>query len=165
MKKSMKMPQKRFYNLLFLKLGVSVLLFTGCKSGGLTQIEPQQGTVTYEILEQGSHSNINEKKNIIIYDQMELNEVYNILNRTIVPKKEIPGIDFSENMVVISCLGEKTTGGYAIEIDSIAVTNKNLIVHLKEIRPKPGEMVTTVLTSPYVIYTFKKEEKKILFEY
>lgn len=165
MKKSMKMQLKRSYKLIFVKLSVSAILFMGCKSGDLTQIQPSETIMKFEILDQGSHSNFKEKRNIIIYDRKALNEVYDTLNKTIMPVKEVPQIDFSKNVVVISTIGEKVSGGYSIEIDSIQSTHKNQTVYLKEVRPQPGDMVITVLTSPYVIYSFKKEEKKILFEY
>ena len=165
MKKFMKMPEKRHYRILSVQLGITMLFLTGCKSGGFTQMEPIEKELAYEILEQGSHSNFLEKENILISDQQDLEEVYNTINRTIVPKKSIPQIDFSENAAIISCMGEKRTGGYSIGIDSIIVSEKNIIIHLKEVSPRPGEMVITVITSPYVIYTFKKEDKKILFEY
>lgn len=165
MKKFMKMPEKRHYRILSVQLGIAILFLTGCKSAGITQTKPIEKELAYEILEQGSHSNFLEKENILISDRQVLEEVYNTLNRTIDPKKSIPHIDFSENVAVISCMGEKRTGGFSIGIDSIILSEKNIIIHLKEVSPSPGEMVLTVLTSPYVIYTFKKEEKKILFEY
>jgi len=165
MKKFMQMPQVKFYKTFFVSLLTLFLLLSGCRSGGLAQIGSPDASVSFEIIEKGVHSNFISKIDIVLTDQNELNTIYDTINSTITPKNEIPQIDFSEYQVVISCMGEKSTGGYSMDIDSIMNVEEELVVYLKYNVPKPGEMVTTALTSPYLIYTFKKQSKPIRFQY
>lgn len=60
-----------------------------------------------------------------------------------------------EEVFVIVTRGEKPTGGYTVEIDRIEkVTEEGktkLIVYAKFEDPKPGDVVTQVITYPYVV--------------
>ena len=165
MKKFMQMPHKKFYKIYFISLLTLFLLLSGCRSGGFAQVASTNDSVSFEIIEKGVHSNYISRMDIVLTDQNELNNIYDTLNSTITPKKEIPQIDFSEYQVVISCMGEKPTGGYSMDVDSIMNVEEDLVVYLKYNAPKPGEMVTTALTSPYLIYTFRKQSKPIRFQY
>lgn len=165
MKKCMRMLQKRFYKVWYVCLLTLFLLLTGCRSGGLAQTEPLDQSIYFETIEKGTHSNFDSELNIVLNNQNELNSIYDTINSTITPKKEIPQIDFSEYQVVFSSMGEKSTGGHSIDIDSIMNTHEDLVVYLKYNSPKPGDMVITILTSPYVIYTFRKQPKPIRFQY
>ncbi|QXM07429.1 protease complex subunit PrcB family protein [Crassaminicella indica] len=63
---------------------------------------------------------------------------------------------------VIATRGEKPTGGYTIQIDSIEKVNidgkTKLVVYTTFKDPKPGDIVTQVITYPYVVVKTELEE-------
>lgn len=65
-------------------------------------------------------------------------------------------VDFKKKNVLVLFQGQKNTGGYGIDIESISKVNNTIHVKKKEITPKKGDMVTTVLTSPYCIALIPK---------
>ena len=65
-------------------------------------------------------------------------------------------INFKENDVVVLTQGQKTSGGYAIDVAQINWDNETLLIKKLETFPIKGEMVTMVLTSPYSITIIPK---------
>lgn len=65
-------------------------------------------------------------------------------------------INFKENDVVVLNQGQKTSGGYAIDVAQINWENETLLIKKLETFPIKGEMVTMVLTSPYCITIIPK---------
>jgi PrcB C-terminal len=60
-----------------------------------------------------------------------------------------PPVDFERQMVLFAALGERRTGGYAIEVVRAEVVEGTLVVHLRETAPKPGALATMALTAPF----------------
>ncbi|UGS22479.1 protease complex subunit PrcB family protein [Flavobacterium channae] len=65
-------------------------------------------------------------------------------------------VDFKKKNVLVLYQGQKNTGGYAIDIESISKVNNTIHVKKKEITPKKGDLVTTALTSPFCIALIPK---------
>src|SRR5947209_1050941 len=62
----------------------------------------------------------------------------------------MPEVTFDTRAVLIVYQGQKRTGGYGISIVEIRREGTALIVRVNEQTPKPGEMTTEVLTSPFI---------------
>lgn len=81
--------------------------------------------------------------------------------------KDIPGylIHTTEttNYLIIN-MGEKPTGGFALEVDSIGLVGGELGLTLKEISPKPGDTVTEALTYPQLVLLFNEEVTTVRVE-
>jgi hypothetical protein len=60
-------------------------------------------------------------------------------------------MDFSNEIVVAVFLGEKPTGGHAIEITRMERSDDRLLVSFIERRPQPGGVVTQAFTQPFHI--------------
>lgn len=65
-------------------------------------------------------------------------------------------VDFKKKDVLVLYQGQKSSGGYAIDIESLKNENHTIIVKKKEVAPKKGEITTSVLTSPYCIALIPK---------
>jgi hypothetical protein len=60
---------------------------------------------------------------------------------------------------LIACfLGEKTTGGYDIEVADVLFTDTTAQIILKEIGPEKNEFVTNAFTSPYLFVLVPKNK-------
>ena len=64
-----------------------------------------------------------------------------------------PAVDFNNNVVAAVFSGEKPTGGYTVEITAAEKSDGALLIHYREMSPRPGGIVTQVLTQPFHIVT------------
>lgn len=71
-------------------------------------------------------------------------------------------VDFKKKDVLVLYQGQKNTGGYVIDIESLKNENHTIIVKKREINPKKGELTTTAITSPYCIALIPKGNKLII---
>lgn len=77
-------------------------------------------------------------------------------------KHKINSNDIKTANFIILNLGEKTTSGFRIKIESVVETEKNIIVTLKEISPKENTISTQNITAPYSILKINSK-KEIIF--
>jgi hypothetical protein len=61
-------------------------------------------------------------------------------------------------------MGEKSTGGYKIVIESVVETDKNIIVRIKEITPEPSKIkiVTQEIATPYCVVRINSKKEIII---
>lgn len=78
-------------------------------------------------------------------------------------KHKINTNDIQNSNFVILNLGEKTSKGYSINVESVVETEKNIIVTLKEISPKENTTSTQEITTPYSILKINSK-KEIIFK-
>jgi hypothetical protein len=71
-------------------------------------------------------------------------------------------VDFKNKNVLVLYQGQKNTGGYAIDIESVSNNDTTIVVKKREIGPKKGEITTTVITTPYCIALIPKGNKLII---
>ena len=86
------------------------------------------------------------------------------MKKAFVETKVISNDTFNrKNNILVSYLGERNTGGYSIEVESLYWKEKVLYVKTREIKPGKGEMVTMAITKPYCISLIPKT-KKIVYK-
>ena len=83
--------------------------------------------------------------------------------RTQVASPPPPSVDFSHDMVVALFMGERPTGGYAIEITRIERTDHGLSVHYRTSRPDPSAIQTQALTQPFHLVTVPRVDDPVTF--
>jgi len=71
-------------------------------------------------------------------------------------------VDFKKKNVLVLFQGQKNTGGYQIDIESLSNGNESILIKKKETGPKKGEVAITVITSPYCIALIPKGDKIII---
>ena len=107
------------------------------------------GALPMTNIAKGAFSGITEARQEVIRDKAAWEKLWNQHNVTTKQGGRIPEIDFAKEMVIAVTLGRKRTGGYAIEILSVAAEDKKLKVTVKRTAPAPGAMVTQALTAPF----------------
>lgn len=139
-------------------LFVVLLIVTGCKINIVNNINAS-GTVSFEILEQSSHGGRKERSNVIITSQDDLQALYTELKLGTAPK-----VNFDSNNVVALFLGQKPSGGFTIGVKSVTVEGNVATVKVNITKPEPGQMTTTVITTPYSITVIPKTEQVVIEE-
>lgn len=78
-------------------------------------------------------------------------------------KNRINSADINSSNFIIMNMGEKSTIGYRIEIESVVETDKNIIITTKEIAPISGAIAIQQITNPYCVVKINSK-KQILFK-
>lgn len=66
-------------------------------------------------------------------------------------RKKITDEDIKTANFVILNMGERSSGGYSIGVDSVVEEADKIILTVKEVKPAEGSMTTSVMTYPYAV--------------
>lgn len=144
----------KFAKILLLLMGI--VLISGCIQ--------QTGKIGFETLEKGYYSGCKNAGNYFINDKTEFEKIWSLTFGTRLPLPTLPEINFSENSVIATCMGEFPTGGYGIEIKEITEYGDKVVVALEKTYPKPGSVVTQAFTQPYHFVKTERIDKPVEFE-
>lgn len=91
----------------------------------------------------------------------ESNEIAMLQNDDKLKNKIHPNDIQTSNFIVLN-MGEKTTSGYKINVESVTETDKNIIITVKETVPEPNAVVSQVITYPYCIVKINSKKEIII---
>lgn len=77
-------------------------------------------------------------------------------------KNKIKRDDIRTASFIVFNMGEKTTAGYKISIESAIETDKNIIITIKEITPQSGAVQTQQVTMPYCVVKVNSKKEIII---
>lgn len=124
--------------------------------------EPRLQTVSFDVLAQGSTSEIGTARLEVIdnlRDLVELMQQHDPSHPVVLPR-----IDFRRQIVIANFLGQRPSGGYDVDVDFIERTDAGWL-SLHYLEEAPGRCaVSTALTQPYVIVAVERPEGGLLFE-
>ncbi|OUD35967.1 protease complex subunit PrcB family protein [Flavobacterium sp. FPG59] len=78
-------------------------------------------------------------------------------------KSNIKPTDLQNSNFVILNMGQKSSGGYSINVEGVVETPTQVIIKVKEIGPEPGGMVTQAMTNPFCVVKINSK-KEIIFQ-
>jgi len=132
---------------------VFLLVSCGAKATKVTVKRP-----LFEVLTQQSDGG----GNIHFYEILtEPNEIKMLQNDKQL-KNKITSIDVQRSNFVILNMGEKSTGGYSVAVESVQETEKNIIINVKESSPEPDAMVTQGVTYPFCVVKINSKKEIII---
>lgn len=127
-------------------------------SCGSTALMETSKAALYEVLIQQPDGGAN----INFYDILtEPNEIVMLQNDTKLKNKITP-LDVIKSNFVILNMGEKSTGGYSIAVESVVETEKNIIIHVKESIPEPSAIVTQGFMYPFCVVKINSKKEIII---
>jgi len=74
-----------------------------------------------------------------------------------------PAVDFSTDMVVLAAMGERTTGGYVIQLTAAAATPEQVYVSVTQTDPGSSCIVTLALTQPVALARLQRFDGPVTF--
>lgn len=74
-----------------------------------------------------------------------------------------PAVDFAKDVVLLAAFGEKSTGGYLIDITRVEKTAAEIRVYVRRTLPRPGAILTQAFTYPVVLARTAKPDRKVVF--
>jgi hypothetical protein len=116
----------------------------------------------YTVLSDGPLSNIENKEARLITNDRDLQEVYVKINSTRKPGIDIPEVNWNNQTVIAAFAGTKSTAGYSVQIYQVRDRKKERIYQFTEIpSSSAADVVSTVITTPYMIVLVNNDGKKI----
>jgi hypothetical protein len=144
---------KKFKNRVSL-IGIC-LLFLSCKPA---QQVVEKEKDHYEVVFKSQIGGKKEKSTQVIKTYEEFNALITALNIEEESFGKLLAIDLEKHDLIACFLGEKTTGGYDIEVADVLFTDTTAQIILKEIGPEKNEFVTNAFTSPYLFVLVPKNK-------
>src|SRR5215510_9631615 len=95
-------------------------------------------TVPFATLAKGLASGVDQPTQIVIRSQNDWAALWSRHIRTQIAPPPPPSVDFSRDMVLALFMGQRPTGGYAIEVTRIERTDQVLSVHYRTSRLDPS---------------------------
>jgi protease stability complex PrcB-like protein len=136
-----------------------VLLLASCAACGAAVGE----TVPFSTLGKGINSGIREPAQVVVRSQSEWVALWGRHLRTRTAPPPPPAVDFTTEMVVALFLGERSTGGYEIEVTQVERTDPGLAVRFRVKKPDPGAMPMQVLTQPFHLIKLPRVDESLTF--
>lgn len=107
---------------------------------------PESKDVSFTVIGHGKNATeVTARKNYAIYTKTEYARIWKLTGST----EKMPTIDFNKAYVIAVFAGTRTTGGYAISVDSVEDTGDSRHVFVLIEKPGVGCITTQALTSPY----------------
>ncbi len=128
-------------------------------SCGATATKSSDKNSLYEVLTQQTNGGASIRFFEILSEPNEIAMLQNDENL----KNKISSNDVQTANFIVLNMGEKTSGGYSIGIDTVVETDKNIVITIKETSPEPGSMVTQAFTNPFCVVKINSK-KEIIFK-
>lgn len=152
-----------------------VLAFFSCSSMNATdQLESQTppvgvprsaSVVLFEAIEgaRSAFSLIPDRRRLVIRDETEWRSFWRDLYGNVTPPPEPPDVDFGRQIVIAATMGQRPTGGYAIDIEDIFEDSDTLFPVVVETSPGPQCITTQVITAPAVAVLVNRATSAVSF--
>lgn len=136
-------------------LSLFAISLVSCSSASIKTPETNK---LYEVLLQESYGGAS----IRFFEILSLPDEIKMLQQDDNLKNKISATDIQKSNFIILNMGEKTSGGYSIGIDTVVETEKNIVVTVKENGPAAGSMVTQALTNPFCVVKINSKKEIII---
>ena len=136
---------------------IGALLVLGLFAGVTANGEDSKAVRT---IAKGAFSGIQEPRQEVITDKKSWEQFWSKHSRLTKPVAPLPEVDFTKEMVVAVTMGTKRTGGYSVEITSVATVDGKLRITIKQGSPPPGAITIQSLTAPFHFVAAPKSDLK-----
>lgn len=138
-----------------------LVLVSGC---AIPEISDLGSYLIFETISEGIFSGHDGRESYVIKDSSEWSDLWNKVNSNLIPKPEVPNVDFNEEMVIAVFQGVKSEGGYDIKITEVRDFEYFVEVIVQETSSEPLQIQIQAETQPYHIVKIKRTDKKIVFK-
>lgn len=126
------------------------LFLNGCLSNTKEGKGDQTSTTDYVVLEKGFQCAIKVEKHQLITAKEDFENVWKENFSLSFQVPVIPEIDFSKKMVIAAWMGEKNTGGFEIDLQSINIDKEIMVITIKQIQPGKTCITTMAIEHPFI---------------
>ena len=118
------------------------------------------GSMEFIKVSEGSSCGVEEPSNQLITTADEWRTLWKSVGSNRMPAPPVPEVNFEENYLVASFLGNRNNGGYSVSVTDMSLNNGTLSVSVLETKPGTNCFVTDAITQPYIIVSVAKNGVK-----
>jgi hypothetical protein len=100
---------------------------------------------------------------LVVRTEAEWREAWARIYEPRMPKPPLPAVDFTRETVLVAALGERSSGGFGIVVDSVYDTGSELQAVVRRTSPGAGCVVTGALTQPVDAVRIPATTKSVKF--
>lgn len=138
-------------------VSLSLLLLFACGGTPKEGFQGKNVSDDFEIIYQSIFSGVPVKSYRVIRNSEDYRAFFISMK-----EDKIPEIDFEKSNVLVLNMGKKNTGGYNVFPEKMIDDGQKLIMIIKEMYPKKGDMVTMSLTSPVCIVKINSKKEILI---
>lgn len=142
------------------------LLLWGCGESGVTGLPPEAARVPDEhvaTLVHALYTGLKEPAREVIASQDEWAAFWERLHADQHPRPPLPAVDFTQSIVIAAALGQRPSGGYAIDVDGVYRADSGLHVVVHEASPGKRCTVPAVVITPVVVLRVERGAGDVTF--
>jgi hypothetical protein len=122
----------------------------------VTRLRPEPFSFTY-------NSGLRTAERLVIRDQATWQTTWAAIGRNSIAVPPPPAIDFEREMLVVAALGERSTGGYSIIVESASATGEALTVRIHSTAPGSTCVTTQAFTQPVDVARLPRMQGPVTF--
>ena len=128
-------------------------------------------SIDFTTIAQGSDSGYQSADQMVIDNSEQWLDLWQQHTSNTEPPPPVPQVDFTRYSVVAVFAGEKTTGGYSVEILSVETSDSEtqersaIAITVQHRQPEAGNLVTEALTYPYHIIRIPRIDGNVVFKH
>jgi hypothetical protein len=132
---------------------VSALLMGGCAAApastaaSTAAAEAIGGPVEVRNLTSGAYGASEQRGAVAAFDE----QTYRAKWAELVGEGQPPAVDFSREVVVFVSAGQRSTGGYKVQVRGARIEGETLLLDVVVQGPPAGSMTSQALTAPYAV--------------
>ena len=128
-----------------MSLTFAALLMCACRA-----TTPASDSVPFQSLARGYQTGIDAASVIVARDAGEWRTLWNRHAALVMPRPDLPEVDFTRDMVVCVTVGSRPSFGYAIEIERIVPDGvRGFTVEVIARKPAPDALLSQIVTQPF----------------
>lgn len=106
----------------------------------------------WEVLASGTQATGGESPSFeLVTSEAGLKTIWGRAHGSLLEPPPLPEVDFGSSSVAAVFLGTRSTGGYSVEVQNVALQDGELYLDVATSEPAPGSVTTQALTNPWVM--------------
>jgi hypothetical protein len=110
-----------------------------------------------------SNSGLTARDRVIVTDQAAWSTIWSAIVKNNSPTPMLPAVDFNRETIVVAAMGQRSSGGYGITIDSGGVAGDTVVLTVTEHSPGPTCGATAALTAPIALARILRPRATVKF--
>lgn len=113
---------------------------------------PAPRTLQWELVSSGQQAVGVERQSFrLVRDEAELRSLWNQLHGAQLNPPPLPRVDFARETLLVVLMGQRPSGGYAVEVQGVTLEGGDLFLDVSLREPAAGAVTTSALTSPWAL--------------
>jgi len=113
---------------------------------------PAPRTVQWEDVASGQQAvNVVRPTFRLVRNEAAFRSLWNQLHGAQLEVPPLPSVDFARETLLVVMMGQRPSGGYAVDVRGVSIEGTDLFVDVRFLEPESGAVTSSALTSPWAV--------------